>query len=457
MSYAKGRLPVMSRTLLASASLLCFVSGPVARDASAQALKPTPLVEDDLATGKRKQIDTPTDDFDASLDAALGGAAGFSTKELLGIADRIRAELKRDRPRATPRVVMFLYPGRITIEKLRAMREIYADLEVIMDPCERSVCREAVGKHIEMVGRAVQGGVAKGNGYQVTLRTVTLRTATQMHSAEVEVYQVPIADAMAAAKKPGGGVAWLDNRGKQDSDYVPIVTKAVQREAGNRRVVLSTVPAVARSSSEVEVRLKAKGDRSRYEMQAMDAFSAAVAGVRSNPASPSLDKVRIELSMDTQQPGQKERLFRIAGAPVGLYLDKKLDGGSLWKSYVEEVKKGKDAGQRMDFSDDDAKGVTPSNEPAGEPDDNEAIAVLGQNFASLGKCAKEEIGRNPKFTGLTLTFKWTPSGSAEGVSVKEANLQKGPLVGCLQSAMSSIRLPRFSGGARTIEYPIRLK
>lgn len=440
--------------LLPALALAALASS--ATPAIAQGIRPTPLVEDDLSTGKRKQIDAPADDFDASLDAALGGAAGFSTKELLGIADRIRQELKRDRPRATPRVVLFLYPGKVTIEKLRAMREIYADLEVVMDPCERSVCREAVGKHIELVGRSVQGGVAKGNGYSVTLRNLTLRTATQMHSAEVEVYSVPIADCMAAAKKPGGGVAWLDSRQKQDTDYVPIVTKAVQREATSRRVALSTVPAVARSSSEVEVRMKAKGDRSRFEMQAMDAFSAAIAGVRSNPASPSLDKVHLELALDTQQPGQKERLFRISGAPVGLYLDKKLDGSSLWKSYVEEVKRGKDAGQRMDFSDDDAKGVG-GGDPAGEPDDNEAVAVLGQNFQSLAKCAKDEIGRNPKFSGLTMTFRWNPSGAADSVSLKEANLRGGPLQHCLTSAMGSIRFPRFSGGPRTIEYPIRLK
>ncbi len=444
-------------TALACLATLGLAASPMAPRALGQALKSTPLVEDDLSTGKRKQIDAPADDFDASLDAALGGAAGFSTKELLAVDDRIRAELKRDRPRASPRVVMFLYPGRVTIDKLRAMREIYADLELIMDPCERSVCRDAVGKHLEVVGRAVQGGVAQGNGYKISMRTLTLRTSTTMHDANVEVYSVPIADCIAASKKSGGGVAWLDSRAKQDTDYVPIVTKAVQREATARRVALSTVPAVARSASEVEVKLKGKGDRSRYELQALDAFAAAVAGVRSNPASPSMDKVRIELLMDTQQPGMKERLFRIQGAPVALYLDKKLDAGSLWKSYVEEVKRGKDAGQRMDFSDDDAKGSTDLGGGGGAPDDSEAIAVLGQNFAALGKCAKDEIGRNPKFTALTLTFKWTPSGAAESVAVKESNLKSGPLQPCLQAAMASIKLPRFSGGARTIEYPIRLK
>lgn len=425
--------------------------------ATATAQKSTPLLENDMSTGKSKKIDAPADDFDASLDAALGGATGFSTKDLEAIVEKIRSELKRDRPRATPRIVMFLYPGKVTIEKLRAMREIYSDLEVIMDPCERSVCRDAVGRHIEIVGRAVGSGVVKGNGFTVTLRTLTLRTATQMHDTDVEVYSVPIADCIAAAKKSGGGAAWLDSRQKSDTDYVPIVTKAVQREANARRVSLSTVPAVSRSPAEVEVKLKAKGDRSRYEMQALDAFSAAIAGVRSNPASPSLDKVHLELNMDTQSPSGV-RTFRISGSPIGQLLDKKLEGSVVWKSYVEEVKKGKDAGQRMEFSDDDAKGSAPAaSGDAPEPDDNEAINTLAQNFTGLANCAREELRRNPKFSGLTLTFKWTPSGGADGVSVKEGPLQKSPVVGCLQKAMTAIHLPRFSGGARTIEYPIRVK
>ena len=451
LAIRAGASTLLMRNILATPLLAVLSTAAVA-----QSLHPTPLVEDDLSTGKRKQIDSPSDDFDASLDAALGGASGFSTKELLGIADRIRQELKRDRPRATPRVVMFLYPGKITIEKLRTMREIYADLELIMDPCERSVCKDAVAKHIEMVGRTVANGVAKGNGYQITLRTLTLRTATLMQSAEVEVYSVPILDCIVASKKAGGGSAWLASRQQQNTDYVPIVTKAIQREATSRRVALLTVPSVARSTAEVEVRMKARGDRNRFEQQAIDAFSAAAAGVRSNPASPSLDKVRLELAQPSDSPGGKTRLLRTTGAPAGLFLDGKLNGSSFYKSYVEEVKRGKDAGQRMDFSDDEAQGSSGTQEAA-PPDDNEAIAVLAQNFSALGKCAREEIGRNPKFTGVTLTFRWMASGVAEGIGVKEPLLRGGPLVQCLVSALSSISLPHFSGAARTIEYPIRLK
>ena len=112
-------------------------------------------MQDDLAKNQRTRIDAPKDSFDADLDAALGGAQGFSTKPLEQIEDRIRAELRRDRPRASPRLIVFLYPGRVSAEKLKAMREINVDIELVMDPCDRSVCNEAVAKHIELVGRAV--------------------------------------------------------------------------------------------------------------------------------------------------------------------------------------------------------------------------------------------------------------------------------------------------------------
>src|SRR5947209_884139 len=132
-------------------TLLLVLSGA----AHAQSNKETTLLQDDLQNNRRTKIDAPKDDLDAQLDAALGGPAGFSTRELEKIEDRIRNELKRDRPRATPRLIVFLYPGRISAEKLKSMAEVDVDIELVMDPCDRNVCREAVAKHIELVGRAV--------------------------------------------------------------------------------------------------------------------------------------------------------------------------------------------------------------------------------------------------------------------------------------------------------------
>src|SRR5262249_46281409 len=154
---------------------------------------------------QRTRIDAPRDALDAQLDAALGGPQGFSTRELERIEDRIRAELKRDRPRATPRLIVFLYPGRVSAEKVKAMGEVYVDIELTMDPCERNVCRDAVARHIEVVGRSMGQPVLSAPGYKLVFKQLTLKTSTQLHDQEVDVYQVPIAACLAAAARPGGG------------------------------------------------------------------------------------------------------------------------------------------------------------------------------------------------------------------------------------------------------------
>jgi hypothetical protein len=421
----------------------------------AQPAKETPLLQDDLQSNRRTKIDAPKDSLDSALDDALGGPAGFSTRELEKIEDKIRAELKRDRPRATPRLIVFMYPGRISAEKLRSMSEVNVDMELIMDPCERTVCKEAVAKHIELVGRAVGQSVLAQPGYKLLFKLLTLKTSVQMHDAEVEVYQIPIADCILAGKKPGGGVAWLDAQKHADDAYEPIVTKAIARRASERRVSLAGPPSVKRGGNQVDVTLKVKGDRNRVQQQVIDALSAAAVGLRDNPKTPAT--VELEVSVDTNQRGVPERKFRSPGNPVGLYIDGRLGGGDLWSNYVEEVKKQAGA-VRMGFDDAEASGKAPIGDPdAPDPDDNEVIAILSSNFAQLGGCARTEAARASSFRGVTVTFRWLPTGKAENVGPKEAALKSSPITRCLQTAMEGIRLPRFNGSARTIEYPIRVK
>src|SRR3954470_7995186 len=187
----------------------------------------TTLLQDDLAKNQRTRIDAPKDAFDADLDAALGGPQGFSTRPLEQIEDKIRAELRRDRPRASPRLIVFLYPGRIDVQKLKAMRDIDVDIELGMDPCERSVCREAVAKHIELVGRAVGQPSISGPTWKMIFQTLTLKTSTTLHDTEVAVYQVPIAACIEASRRAGGGIAWLDAQSHAEEAYEPIVTRAI--------------------------------------------------------------------------------------------------------------------------------------------------------------------------------------------------------------------------------------
>jgi hypothetical protein len=413
----------------------------------------TPLLQDDLQSNRRTRIDAPTDELDASLDAMMGGSGGFSTRELEKIEDRLRADLRRERPRATPRLIIFLYPGKVNAERLRAMSEIFVDMELVMDPCERTVCRDAVARHIELVGRAVGKPVLATQSYKVVWKTLTLKTSTAMHGDEVAAYQVPITDCIAAAARAGGGMAWLDARKHAEDDYEPLMVKAIAGKAQARRVALLAPPSVRRRSGAVDVALKVRGDRSRAQQQVVDALWAAAAGLKTSPASPSSSE--LEVALEVPMKGSVTRKFRAPGASVGQYVDGNLDSGTLWSSYVEELQK--DAGAaRLAFSDADVAGHGAAPD-APEPDDNEAIATLSANFSQLGGCARTEAARNRSFRGVTLTFRWLPNGHAEGAAPKEPALRGTPLARCLAGALDAIRLPRFTGMARTIEYPIRVK
>jgi hypothetical protein len=421
--------------------------------ARADTSRETPLLQDDLAKNQRTKIDAPKDAFDADLDAALGGPQGFSTKPLEQIEDRIRAELRRDRPRASPRLIVFLYPGRVTADKLKAMRDINVDIELVMDPCDRNVCREAVAKHIELVGRAIGQPAISGAGWKMTFQTLTLKTSTTLHDEQVQVYQVPIAACVNAARKPGGGLAWLDSQTHAEEDYEPIVTKAIARHAAERRVALAGPPSVKRGSSTVDVMVKVRGDRSRTQQQAIDAFAAEAAGLRDNPKSPP--QAQLEVDVDT---GMRDgpRRFRAPANPVGLYLDRQMSAGDLWASYVAEVKKGQ---QQMSFDDAEASGRAPAGGDASapDPDDNEVVQLLSSNFAPMAVCAKAEATQNHSFRGVVMTFRWTGDGHAVDVHAKEKPLQHGRLESCLAGVIGSLRLPRHNAAPRTIEYPIRVK
>jgi len=421
--------------------------------ARAQTAKETPLLEDDLQKNKRTRIDAPKDALDSALDDALGGPSGFSTKQLEKIEDRLRDELRRDRPRATPRLIVFLYPGKISAERLKAMSEVNVDIELVMDPCDRNVCKEAVAKHIELVGRAVGAPTVSGPGFKMTFQSVTLKTSTTLHDDEVQVWKVPIRDCVAASQRPGGGLAWLSAQDHAEESYEPIVIKAIARHAAQRRVSLKTPPSVKRAGGSVDVRLEVRGDRARTQQQAIDALAAAESGLRDNPKTPSSQA--LEIAVDT---GMRDgpRRFRAPGNPVGLYVDGRLSGGELWSSYVAEVRK--DA-QAMSFSDAEAShgAVAAGDADAPDPDDNEAIAVLSSNFSSLGACAKAEAARRPGFRGVTITFQWNGHGRAEKIGVKEPALRGSSLETCLSAAVTQIRLPRHNAAPRAIEYPIRVR
>jgi hypothetical protein len=122
----------------------------------------TKLLEVDLKTGARRNIDGSGKaknradlQLDALLDSATGGAA-FSTQDLEKIEKALRRFLRASRPRATPRLLLFLYPGRISRAGLKELREVLVEIDLVVDPCSRTVCRESVAKHIELLGKAMR-------------------------------------------------------------------------------------------------------------------------------------------------------------------------------------------------------------------------------------------------------------------------------------------------------------
>ena len=315
------------------------------------------------------------------------------------------------------------------------------------------MCRETVAHQIELVGRAVGQPVRTTPNYKVTFQALTIKTVIDAHGGVVDALRVPMVDCVAAAARPGGGIAYLDRLATAQRDYEPLMVKAIAQKGAARRVTFAAPPSVARRGGQVEVALEIKGDRVRVQTQATDAFAAAAAALRTNPTTPA--ETHLEVVVDVPMRRVEKRRFRALGQPVMLFLDGKLDAAALWSSYVEEVKKGQEA-QRMDFG-ADAGGGAGAQDAAPAPEDNAALAVIGARFSSLAECAKAEVAKNPKFAGVTLAFRWTPSGRAEAVAPIEPALRGGTLAACLGRVMETIQLPRFAGAPRDIQYPIRVK
>jgi hypothetical protein len=313
----------------------------------------TPLLKVDLKSGDETRIDGDQLDTDAALDAALGEALGevasnFSTRQLDAVVRKIVDGLRSLRPRSPATLLVFVAPGRVNLDRLRRLPEVLVDLELIIDPCDRSACTDSVATHIELVGRAVVSPEQQAGGTKLVFRTLAIRAATTFHDKETAVHVVPVEDAVAAAGQRGGGRAWLEDASQQEEKYEPLVSRAVARKAARRKVELDSAPVVTRAHGEVQVLLKVLGDRARVEQIVLDSLAAAVEGMRQNQATPAMQQIEIEFSM----PGWKPRRFQAAGPSVGQWLDGKIEARALWTTYVREIKKRKGAAE-LDFSDEE--------------------------------------------------------------------------------------------------------
>jgi len=313
----------------------------------------TPLLEVNLKSGEERRIDGEQSEEDADLDAmladALGeGSATFSTKALDDIVKQISGELRRARPRSPATLLVFVSPGRTSMAKLQRMKEINVDLELIIDPCDRSVCLDSVATHIEIVGRAVDEPERDGGRYKLIFRGLTIRTATQFRDKEMDVHTIPMEDCVAAAKERGGGRAWVDRAQKQEERYEPWVSRAVARRCYRRRIELDSAPIVTRSDGQVHVLMRVNGERSRPQEIVMESMAAAVEGMRRNHATPPMQQIEVQVL----QPGWKPRRFQAAGPSVAQWLDGRMEAAVLWKTYVREIRQRKGASE-FDFSDEE--------------------------------------------------------------------------------------------------------
>ncbi len=305
----------------------------------------TTLLSDDFGSSRRKKIDAGSD-LDAQLDAIVG-SSGFSTDELNRIEDRLRQELRSLRPRAMPKLVLYVYPGQVTLGKLKDMQEVWVDVEITTEPCDRTFCDESMARLIEIVGRAVQKSEVAGNRFRLVFKNVVLQTVTPIHDQEVATIDLSIEQCIDAAKHFGGGSQILEALHKAAENYRPLMVKAVAKQASTRRVGLRAPPSVDASKESVTVRLRVAGSRSRKESELVDALAAAATALAQNKLSPLDRHIEIEIADERQRP---ER-YRCLGQPVVDFLDGKINRDVLFSNYIEHVDTSKNI-TRFSFDDD---------------------------------------------------------------------------------------------------------
>ena len=308
----------------------------------------TPLFKDDLAGNRRVAIDAPTSSLDAQLDQILGSQSGFSTQPLRAIDDKIRAELASVRLRATARLILFLYPGAVTAERLKTLPEIGIDVDVDIDPCDRTLCKEAIGRHIEVIGRAVGRATISGPGYTLRFHSLMVHASSDLRGQEAIVYSVPIAQAIAAGARTGGGLAFIESRVRAAEEFEPRMVRAIIDEANRARVLMAKPPRVSRQDPrDGQVQLTLKGDRARMHEQVLAGMLAAARALVKSPATPADTTVEVVIEIPFRT--LERHRYRAPYSALADGVAGRLSGSALWASYIAEARK--DA-QEFNFADE---------------------------------------------------------------------------------------------------------
>jgi hypothetical protein len=415
--------------------------------------KRTKLREVDLATGRARSIDgggpkTRADRaLDSLLDSATGGSA-FSTKDLAKIDSALRRYLRAARPRAMPRMLLFLYPGRISRAGLKDLREVLVDLDLVVDPCGRNVCQESVGKTLELLGKSLRQAVVRTRKYTIRFKTVTIRTVSDMRGSDPDTYRFGADEVVRSGRTTGGGRKLVRRLTSAKKGYVAEMTKEVSRNVKRRRVALLGSPKIQRTARSVSVSMEIKSDRNRYKSHVGKAMVGAAQALAKSPLTPPSSQLKVVARIRFRKV--ERRTFSCMGQPLKLHLDGRLSTSELWGNYINELGK---KGTRMTFSDEEASGGATSD--AGDSGEDRTQEILAAHFNLLAPCLQAEARRNRRFRGVTMKFAVGSSGRATGVGTRER--ASSTLKRCLSSALSRIRFQRQRGAPRRVEYPMYIQ
>lgn len=432
----------MKKTTTIAGCVFVILCGATARADRTQLLKVN------LRTGQRTSIDRAgtRKGADAELDALLDKSTGksFSTKDLQNVEGAVRRYLRATRPRAEPRLLLFLYPGRITSATLKDLREVLIDIDLVVDPCSRSVCAGSVAKHIEILGKSIKQAVIQTRDYRISFKSVTVRTATHMGGTQYDIYTFR-ADEVVDAGRQGAGGRLVQRVSKARSDYDRQMAKLTARKLRLRRIRLAKTPRVRRESGSVSVEIEIRSDRVRVEGHVVDSLVGAMKALKSSSLTPST--VALQVVAMVPHRGTKRRVFRCQGSAVVQYIGGRLSRRALWSNYVLEEKK---EGTHMSFSDAETRGgstVDSGPDRSGE--------ILAHNFGSLSPCLQAEAARNRRFRGLTLEF--SVSGQGRAVNVRTKERVNSRVLRCLRRALGRIAFQAHGKSLRAVSYPMYIK
>jgi hypothetical protein len=411
----------------------------------------TRLLEVDYKTGAKRRIDgqepkTAADrELDGLLDKAAGGAT-FTSDDLERIEKALRRYLDAVRPRATPRLLLFLYPGRISLNGLRELREVVVDIDLLVDPCSRTVCRDSVGQTVELLGKAMRQAVLRTSRYTIRFGSITIRTTTEVQGTTFDVYRFSSEEVVESGQAQGGGRKLMARLQAAEDRYEPEMTKEITRCIRARRVSLSKSPVLERDRSSISVTLEIQSDRVRYKEHVLAALAGAAEALRKSPLTPPSAQLRVLASIPFKRV--ETRTFTCFGQPLGLYLGGKLSQTEIWSTYIVEQKKGQ---KKLSFDDDEADG----RRSVSEDEEDRTNEILASHSALLGACLGAEASRNTRFRGITIRFAVSPSGGTERISFKEAG--SATLLACVKEALAQIRFQKHGGAPKQVEYPMAIR